>query len=150
MTNFTFSQTVPPPSLLRVRVFKSFSWLKLTAGKVVSWLGLIGGYMGITKRTSSQSPSERSPLSLEQGERPPFTFCEGVHASSTSPWHIRKTTAQGPKFGGGIDTPSLCGHVTPPSRHGSNGWDLEVRISEKHLEHCCQTCAAEYRKLVSK
>jgi len=148
--NSTTLQIAPQPSPLKAWVFKSFSKLKLIAGRVVSWLGFTEGYMGLTKRISSKSPSERSPLSLEPGENPPFTFCEGVHASSTSPWHIRKTTAAGPKFGGGIDTPSLCGHVTPPSRHGSNGWDLEVRISEKHLQHCCAKCAEEYRKLVSK
>jgi len=36
--------------------------------------------------------------------------------------------AVGPKgemFGGGIDTGSLCGIVSPP-----NGWDVDVRVTE--------------------
>lgn len=84
------------------------------------------------------------PLRLDPGEKPPFTFCESVTASSASPWHIRKTTDIGPKFGGGIDTPSLCERV-----RAGHGWDLEVRITEHHLSHACPKCVEEYRKVQS-
>lgn len=78
---------------------------------------------------------------LERGEKPPFTFCESVAAGSRSRWHIRRTTAVGPKFGGGIDTPSLCGAVKPPM-----GWDMEVRLQEKYFDHCCRECVRLYRE----
>ena len=80
-------------------------------------------------------------LRLDPGEKPPFTFCESVHAGPQSPWHIRKTTDVGRKFGGGIDTLSLCGRV-------ERGWDLEARINEGHLRHCCKTCVEKYREAV--
>lgn len=67
-----------------------------------------------------------------------FSFCESVHAGSTSPWHIRKLTDVGRKLGGGIDTASLCGRV-------DKGWDLEVEITEHHLTHTCAACAEAYR-----
>ena len=71
-----------------------------------------------------------------------FSFCEGVWATSGSPWHIRKLTDQGQKLGGGIDTPSLCGRVGPPK---TNGWDLEVELTEHHLEHnSCKICKEIY------
>lgn len=70
-----------------------------------------------------------------------FSFCESVHASGRSPWHLRKLTAVGPKFGGGIDTPSLCGLVKPPM-----GWDVKVEITEHHLGHSCQECVRAYRE----
>jgi len=53
---------------------------------------------------------------------PEYSFCESVHASSRSPWHIRRLTNVGKRCGGGIDTPSLCGRVKPPP--DSNGWDI--------------------------
>lgn len=81
---------------------------------------------------------------LIPGERPPFTLCEPVVASSRSLWCIRKTTDVGPKFGGGVDTPSLCGRV----RVGQ-GWDLQVRITEHHLDkNTCKACLAKYRDLM--
>jgi hypothetical protein len=82
---------------------------------------------------------------LEPGENPPFTFCEPVWASGIGRWCIRKTTEKGPKFGGGIDTPSLCGHVP-----AGKGWDLEVRITEHHLNaNVCSACAQKYKGLVA-
>jgi len=80
-------------------------------------------------------------LRLAHGEKPPFTFCESVFATGRSRWHIRRTTDVGPKFGGGIDTDSLCGHVK-----AGRGWDLEVRITEQHLEHACPGCVEAYQK----
>lgn len=46
-----------------------------------------------------------------------YSYMEFTFAASTSPWHIRKLTKVGKKFGGGIDTPSLCGRKY-------NGWDM--------------------------
>lgn len=66
-----------------------------------------------------------------------YAFCESIHAGSLSLWHIRKLTEAGPKFGGGIDTPSLCGHVT-------KGWDLKVEINLAHLKSCCPECSRLY------
>jgi len=81
--------------------------------------------------------------SLKPGEKPPFTFCEPVWASGLGLWHIRQPSDVGPKFGGGIDTPSLCGRVPVPQ-----GWDLEVRISEHHLtKNTCAVCLEKYREL---
>lgn len=72
---------------------------------------------------------------------PKFSFCESIHASSYSPWHLRKLTAVGKKIGGGIDTPSLCGIV-------ERGWDLEVEITEFHLDkNTCLNCLRAYKKL---
>jgi hypothetical protein len=78
----------------------------------------------------------------EPGEVPKFAFCEATTASGRSPWHIRQVTAQGLKLTGGVDTPSLCGHV-----HIRYGWDLNVKIDAHHLRHACPRCVAEYEKL---
>ena len=66
-----------------------------------------------------------------------YSFCESIHATSTSPWHIRRLTDAGRKPGGGIDTKSLCGHV-------ERGWDLNVKITSHHLEHACPRCMMHY------
>lgn len=80
------------------------------------------------------------------GEIPPFAFCEPVVAGSLAPWCIRPVTDKGLKLGGGVDTQSLCGRVTPRG----NGWDLNVRITEEALTstrpRVCQKCLAEYRR----
>lgn len=68
-----------------------------------------------------------------------YVFCESVHASGTSPWHIRKLTEAGLKLGGGIDTGSLCGHV-----EAGRGWDLAVEITAHHLAHACKECVENY------
>lgn len=64
------------------------------------------------------------------------SFCESIHASSSSPWHIRKLTSKGRKLGGGIDTPTLCdliyplGAPIPRKNHtGNGGWDVAVPIT---------------------
>lgn len=71
-----------------------------------------------------------------------YSYCESVHATSTSPWHIRKLTEVGRKLSGGIDTPSLCGRV------GKGwGWDLEVELNEFHLENVsCPKCVELYKQ----
>lgn len=79
-------------------------------------------------------------LEFEPGEKPPYAFCESIHAGGRSPWHIRKIGAAGLKLGGGIDSPSLCTRVT-------RGWDLNVRITPHHLTHCCKECVKAYEAL---
>jgi len=74
-----------------------------------------------------------------------FSFCESVTASGSSPWHIRQLTNEGQKLGGGIDTMSLCGHVKPPY-----GWDLNVAITNHHLEHACSDCVAKYKEAINR
>lgn len=65
-----------------------------------------------------------------------FAFCESIHASSESPWHIRELSKHGKKLGGGVDTPSLCGLIQK-----GKGWDLETDINEFHLTNgCCPKC----------
>lgn len=77
----------------------------------------------------------------DEAMKPEFSFCEGVWASSFSPWHIRQLTAAGKKLGGGADTKSLCGREM--------SWDLETEIGEHRLSVLtCQKCLAEYRKAI--
>ena len=68
-----------------------------------------------------------------------YSFCESVHATSTSPWHLRKMTSEGKKLGGGIDTPSLCGLI-------KQGWDLQVGLTEHHIKHACPKCREIYEE----
>lgn len=76
-----------------------------------------------------------------------FSFCESVFAGPLSPWHIRKLSDRGPRYSGGIDTPSLCSRVRPfGDGKGFGGWDLRVDITEGHLKHTCETCRDEYLK----
>lgn len=69
-----------------------------------------------------------------------FAFCESIHATSTSPWHIRKLTDKGLKLGGGADTKALCGREV--------AWDLEVEIkpSTPVRLDCCGQCADEFER----
>lgn len=70
-----------------------------------------------------------------------FSICEGVHATGRSPWHIRSNA--GPlKFGGGIDTASLCGRV-----QAGWGWDLAGHVET--LANChfmCRDCVKAWRE----
>lgn len=50
-----------------------------------------------------------------------YRFCEPVHASSYSKWHVRRLTKEGTKYTGGADTPALCKHKVD--------WDLRVAIT---------------------
>ena len=69
-----------------------------------------------------------------------FSFCESIHATSNSPWHIRKLTGAGKFVTGGVDTPSLCGLV-------ERGWDLEVDIDVSRYEDlCCPKCVELYKQ----
>lgn len=72
-----------------------------------------------------------------------FSFCESVHATGTSSWHIRKLDVAGKKLGGGITTASLCGKV-------KNGWDLDVPMTLHHLSHCCHWCRDAMLQEISK
>jgi hypothetical protein len=66
-----------------------------------------------------------------------FSFCETVIAGPLSRWHIRPLTEKGKKLGGGADTVALCGKKV--------AWDLNVDITDRHLEHCCPQCAKAYK-----
>jgi len=73
-----------------------------------------------------------------------YSFCESIHAGPLARWHIRPVSEGMPlKFGGGIQTAALCGHPK-----AGQGWDLEVPITEKHLDHTCVSCAEIYRDKV--
>jgi hypothetical protein len=73
-----------------------------------------------------------------------YAFCESSAASGASKWHIRPLTDKGLKLGGGIDTASLCGHVTPKK----GGWDLGPPIRSHTLQIACQKCAEAYTALI--
>ncbi len=69
-----------------------------------------------------------------------YSFCESVHATPYSKWHIRRLTKLGRKLGGGADTLALCGRVI--------GWDLDVKLDFHHLAHnSCPSCVEEYEKV---
>jgi len=65
-----------------------------------------------------------------------YSFCETATASPYSKWHIRILTTSGRKLGGGADTRSLCGIAV--------AWDLDVELTEHHLNHCCEKCKQEF------
>jgi hypothetical protein len=74
-----------------------------------------------------------------------FSFCESIHADSNTKWHIRQLSDKGKKFGGGIDTSSLCGCVTP----SVGGWDLEASLSAHHISNnTCDRCAEKYKNFI--
>lgn len=69
-----------------------------------------------------------------------FSLCETITASGSSSWHLRQLTQTGPKYGGGADTPALCGREV--------SWDLEVPLTEHHLRrNVCHECLAAYQRL---
>ena len=51
-----------------------------------------------------------------------YSFCETVTATGSSPWHIRKLSDNGPKYGGEADTPALCGRTV--------AWDVDCEMKE--------------------
>ena len=77
-----------------------------------------------------------------------YSFCESVHATPYSKWHIRKLTNVGKKLGGGADTKSLCGRDV--------NWDLSIDIGKFNLENskdeaqlwtiACPVCLEVYEK----
>lgn len=72
-------------------------------------------------------------------DEPTYYFCETVTAGPVADWHIRKGTEAGPFFGGGADTPALCGRVV--------AWDLDVEINERQLDAgTCSKCRKLYEQ----
>lgn len=69
-----------------------------------------------------------------------YSFCETAAATEHTAWHIRELTEKGKKFGGGADTPALCGRKV--------AWDLDVTITKRQLDNGCRKCAEEYQKLL--
>ena len=68
-----------------------------------------------------------------------YAFCESVHASGHSLWHIRTLTDEGPKFGGGADTSALCDRKV--------AWDIDVELTKHHIEkNTCPACQKAYRE----
>lgn len=69
-----------------------------------------------------------------------FAFCESIHATGTSPWHIRELTNKGLKCGGGADTKALCDREV--------AWDLEVEITQHHLIYnSCRRCFQKFLQI---
>lgn len=86
----------------------------------------------LRETVKAMQPNARSNMNT-------YSFCEGVHASGYSRWHIRRLTGAGRKLSGGIDTKSLCDHV-------ETGWDISVEITEHHLLNVCSACTKIYRQ----
>jgi hypothetical protein len=77
---------------------------------------------------------------------PALTFCEGVGASGSSPWHLRWRMGEEKKIGGGIHSDSLCGAVK-----AHHGWDLSAEPHRHGLEHSyiCTSCRKAYEEWVA-
>ena len=72
-----------------------------------------------------------------------FSFCESVHATARSCWHVRRLTDSGAKYGGGIDSASLCGRI-------EDGWDLQVEINQFHINNVtCLSCRDDLLRKIS-
>lgn len=84
-------------------------------------------------------------LKWEAGEIPPYAFCEPVTAAPLGRWCIRPIKER-LFFGGGVDTPSLCGRVSTTM----GGWDLEVRL-DRHVDqdYVCAKCREKYKELTA-
>lgn len=74
--------------------------------------------------------------------RAAFSFCETTAAIV---WHIRQLGPAGPKYGGGADTPTLCG--------GQAAWDVQCEINEATLTfrpgqpgNPCKVCLQRYKE----
>jgi hypothetical protein len=106
--------------------------------------------MIITSKTNGgAAPYLQQPGTYAPGEVPEYAFCECSCAGSRSKWHIRKVKTK-LCLGGGIDSPSLCGHVKPfgPAIGDLGGWDINVKITELHLGHACSECVAKYQEAI--
>ena len=88
------------------------------------------------------------PGTYAPGKVPEYAFCESAVAGVNARWHIRKVTTK-LFLTGGVDTESLCGSVKSigPERGAIGGWDMNIEITDRHLDHSCVECAAAYRKL---
>jgi hypothetical protein len=73
-----------------------------------------------------------------------YSFCESIHAYSRTKWCIRPLSEKGRKLCGGIDSSSLCGHVTPQK----NGWDLTTPINPVALSQACPKCVELYKQIM--
>lgn len=63
-----------------------------------------------------------------------YILCESIHNPPLGKWHIRRLSKSGKHYGGGIDTPTLCGRTF-------TGWDLEYAIlSHSKLRNICEKC----------
>lgn len=72
-------------------------------------------------------------------EEEKFSICETSTAGPETPWHLRKLSSVGPKYGGGADTPALCGRIV--------AWDLPVVITQHHLnKNTCTKCRVVYEQ----
>jgi len=73
-------------------------------------------------------------------------FCEPAMVTGAGWWCLRFVGEKGEMFGGGVDTPSLCGRVDPEF----NGWDIDVRVTQARLDHsyiACTRCRAIFKEL---
>jgi len=70
-----------------------------------------------------------------------LSYCESVHAGPLSRWHLRWLDEAGPKFGGGITTGCLCGHVK-----AREGWDVNVAIDARNISETAPTCLVALAK----
>ena len=87
--------------------------------------------------------------------RKTYSFCEPSFAGSLVRWCIRELSVQGPKYTGGIDTPSLCGRVQPfgakvsgKKNPGVGGWDVRVEMTALHVAHACPECVRAYQAML--
>jgi hypothetical protein len=113
-------------------------------------MGNLEGFNKIFPVFIIESVLEQKTKKVVEHLEPKYAFCESVTVSGAAPWHIRELDDKGPKLGGGITTPSLCGRVRPTNDiangvRGLGGWDLNVKITEHHLSHACVLCVQVYR-----
>lgn len=85
-----------------------------------------------------------------------YAFCEPTIAAPNAPWCIRPVSGAGRKYGGGIDTASLCGRVKPYEHGGQGGWDVRDEVTEDVLEDrsharpiVCPRCVARLREMAN-
>lgn len=69
-----------------------------------------------------------------------YSFCEPVWAHPTSRIHVRNLEGGEPKYGGGINTPTLCGRLM------DYGWDIPGDVDETSLDYMltCVECVDEW------
>lgn len=80
-----------------------------------------------------------------------YAYCEPTCAGSLAPYCIRRLTAAGPKYSGGVDSDSLCGRV---SARNFGGWDIERLVHADDFEvsthrnrmMVCQRCVEKLRE----
>jgi len=74
-------------------------------------------------------------------------FCEPAMAAGPGRWCLRFVGEKGEMYGGGIDTPSLCGRVDPKL----NGWDIDVPVTQDRLDNpdiTCLRCLRELKEII--